>query len=170
MAEDNSTTNSTTDPTPNGGEGGTEPQGTGAPAADTTDWKAEARKWEKLAKKNERQADGKKTAEEQLASLRAEFDAMKAERDQEKWLAEVAAETGVDASLIRGTTKEEMKAHAEAIAKAYKAPSAPSKQSDTRKGGEGNGPKLTKAEIMAIKNSKERKAAIAANLDLFKKN
>ena len=61
-----------------------------------------------------------------------------------------------------------MKAHAEAIAKAYKKPSAPSGQSDTLKGGDGNGPKMTKQEILAIKNSKERKAAIAENIDLFK--
>ena len=106
--------------------------------------------------------------DDEIASIRAELEAMKAERDQKAWLDEVSKETGVSADLIRGATKEEMKAHAEAIAKAYKKPSAPSGQSDTRKGGDGNGPKMTKQEILAIKNSKERKAAIAENIDLFK--
>lgn len=164
MAEENNVTNDVNEPT-SPSEGNTEPQGN----ADTTDWKAEARKWEKRAKASEKQAEGKKTADEELASIRAELNEMKAQRDQEKWLSEVAAETGVDASLIRGTTKEEMKAHAQAIAKAYKAPAAPSKQSDTRKGGEGSGAKLTKADILAIKNSKERKAAIRENIELFNK-
>jgi hypothetical protein len=167
MAEDNSTTIEPTEPTQNG-DGGTEPQGAGAPAADTTDWKAEARKWEKRAKASAKQQDGSKTTDEELASIRAELDAMRAERDQREWLAEVSKETGVSADLVRGATKEEMKAHAEAIAKAYKKPSAPSGQSDTLKGGDGNGPKMTKQEILAIKNSKERKAAIAENIDLFK--
>ena len=168
MAEDNSSsTIEPTEPTQNG-DGGTEPQGAGAPAADTTDWKAEARKWEKRAKANAKQQDSNKTADDEIASIRAELEAMKAERDQKAWLDEVSKETGVSADLIRGATKEEMKAHAEAIAKAYKKPSAPSGQSDTRKGGDGNGPKRTKQEILAIKNSKERKAAIAENIDLFK--
>jgi hypothetical protein len=168
MAEDNSSsTIEPTEPTQNG-DGGTEPQGAGAPAADTTDWKAEARKWEKRAKANAKQQDSNKTADDEIASIRAELEAMKAERDQKAWLDEVSKETGVSADLIRGATKEEMKAHAEAIAKAYKKPSAPSGQSDTRKGGDGNGPKMTKQEILAIKNSKERKAAIAENIDLFK--
>ena len=150
MAEDNSSsTIEPTEPTQNG-DGGTEPQGAGAPAA------------------NAKQQDSNKTADDEIASIRAELEAMKAERDQKAWLDEVSKETGVSADLIRGATKEEMKAHAEAIAKAYKKPSAPSGQSDTRKGGDGNGPKMTKQEILAIKNSKERKAAIAENIDLFK--
>lgn len=140
-----------------------EPHGDG----DGIDWKAEARKWEKRAKANEKQAQGKQSAEEELASIREELASIRSERDREKWLGEVSSETGVDASIIRGSTKEEMMAHAEAIAAAYKKPSAPGRQSDTRKGG-GSGPKLTKQDILAIKNSKERKAAIAANIDLFK--
>lgn len=168
MADDSN--GSKAEPTNDAAAGGTEPHGEGAAAAaDATDWKAEARKWEKLAKKAEKQADGRKTAEEQLSALREELDAMKAERDQEKWLSEVAAETGVDASLIRGSSKEEMAAHAAAIAKAYKKPAAPSGQSDTRKG-DGGGAKLTKADILAIKSSRERKAAIRENIELFDKN
>ena len=69
MAEDNSSsTIEPTEPTQNG-DGGTEPQGAGAPAADTTDWKAEARKWEKRAKANAKQQDSNKTADDEIASI-----------------------------------------------------------------------------------------------------
>lgn len=70
-----------------------------------TDWKAMARKWERLAKSNSEKA----TAYDELAETRAK----------------VAKDTGVPAELISGDDEESMRAFAEAVAKWGKPSSAP---------------------------------------------
>lgn len=144
-------------------------QGQGAPAADgggepkpETDWKAMSRKWEARAKENERKA--------------AEFDAMKAkadeaegkaatlehERDVARWREEAAAKAGVPASILRGDTPEEIEAHANAVKAAM-----PSPYPTVPGGTPAQAEPMTVRDILAIKNTKERKRAILENIELF---
>ena len=71
---------------------------------DTTDWKAEARKWEDRAKANRK---AQEAAEEALAahkgeyeSTKAELDALKAEKARAEAVRTAAKEHGVDADLL----------------------------------------------------------------------
>lgn len=105
-----------------------------------TDWKAEARKWEQRAKDNARTAKENQTAAQRLAEIEesskselqkaveARDAALKrvqefeSERQVSAWKTEVAAETGVPVEWLRGSTREELAAHAEVLKPA--APSA----------------------------------------------
>lgn len=91
-----------------------------------TDWKAEARKWEERAKANTAAAEklaeieeASKTAEqkraEELQALREENEGLKTREQVAAWKAEVAAATDVPASVLAGSTKEEIEAHAESL-------------------------------------------------------
>lgn len=94
-----------------------------APPAQETDWKAEARKWEERAKANKSAAE--KLAEIEEASKTETQKALERAERAEKALAareatealasiraDVAQATGVPATALRGTTKEELEAHA----------------------------------------------------------
>jgi membrane protein involved in colicin uptake len=96
------------------------------PARDTTDWKAEARKWEARAKENAKAAErlaeleeASKTDAEKQAEALAEAQAKIAEYEAREqiaaWKREVAEETGVPAEALAGTSLEEIKAHAEVL-------------------------------------------------------
>lgn len=92
-------------------------------AAKETDWKAEARKWEQRAKDNSTAAarlaeieeasksEAKKVAE-RLKAAEDKAAAYEAREQIAGWKAEVSAETGVPASALRGSTKDEIAAHA----------------------------------------------------------
>lgn len=116
-----------------------EPEEKGKPeeeGVDTTDWKAMARKWERLAKSNSEKAtaydelqeqskselqraqEKAKRAEDELAELKA-----KAELAETR--AKVAKDTGVPAELISGDDEESMRAFAEAVAAWGRPSSAP---------------------------------------------
>ena len=93
-----------------------------APAQEP-DWKAEARKWEKRAKENSDAAqrlaeieEANKTEQQKQAERLAELESQVSDyqtREQiAAWKAEVAAETGVPADVLSGSTKEELEAHA----------------------------------------------------------
>lgn len=80
-----------------------EPQG--------TDWKAQARKWERLAKENKAKADqwdaqeeANKTelekAQARAEKLKGELDAIKSEQARAAEVAKAAKESGVDADLL----------------------------------------------------------------------
>lgn len=79
------------------------------------------------------------------------------------WAAQASRETGVPASVLRGQTLEEMQAHAAQISAAM--PIYPQVGNDPA--GNQQPPQMTKEQILAIENARERKAAIAANLALF---
>lgn len=94
--------------------------------AKETDWKAEARKWEARAKANkdaqgalaayeEAQKTEAEKAAERLAQLEAENLAFKQAEQVRKWTAEVAETAGVPAALLRGSSLEELQAHAETL-------------------------------------------------------
>lgn len=75
--------------------------------------------------------------------------------------AEASASTGIPAAVLRGETKEDILAHAEAIRSAM-----PVYPQVKERGGDAARP-MGRQEILAIKNPRERKAAILANLDQF---
>lgn len=93
-----------------------------APAAEETDWKAEARKWEDRAKENKAAADklaeleeASKTDQQRQAEALA---AAQRERDEAQAAVlrhSVAEAKKVPASLLKGSTKEEMEAHADQL-------------------------------------------------------
>lgn len=139
------------------------------------DWKAEARKWEQRAKENHKRAEELSTAANANAgnadklrealerAERAEAEA--AELNRQKELANAKAQaarlTGVPAEILRGETLEELTEHAEAIKAAL-----PAYRSLHDTGDHSSAP-VTKEQILAIKNDKERLAAIKANPGLF---
>lgn len=118
-----------TDPTPSQPTVPAEPHGAnGEPAsaaADPTDWKAMARKWEKQAKENKAAADElaklkeANMTEQELAAKRAEETEAQLREAQRKLNVYEAAKTaGIDASLLermKGDTPEEIAANAEFI-------------------------------------------------------
>lgn len=107
-----------------------------APAQDATDWKAEARKWEKLAKDNSNAAKRLTEIEEasktelQKAQERADAAEKRAaefeSRDQRaKWAADIVKDSKVPASALRGATEDELKAHFEELKALIPAEEAP---------------------------------------------
>ncbi|QAB17126.1 helicase [Leucobacter muris] len=91
---------------------------------------AHSRQWEQRAKENKAAAEklaqveeAQKTTEQkqadQLAALQAENAAFKAEKQQAAWAKEVAEATGVPAGVLRGSTLEELQAHAELLKPAF---------------------------------------------------
>lgn len=164
------------------------PEGQAAPdPAQEKDWKAEAeklkaesRKWEARSKENfdqlealkekadkwdELQEKGKTELErlqEQYAAAQAKVEAYEQAEQARAWAAEVAAETHVPASVLRGGSKEEMQEHAQAIlASGLNSRSVPD-------GGEQSAPAVTRESIEKIPNQLERVMARAAHPDLYK--
>ena len=98
----------------------------GEPKAEETDWKALARKWEERAKANKEAAEElEKLKEAQMSEqekaakhtkeLEAKLAKYEAERPQHEWCVQVAKKTGVPADLLRGSTLDEVQAHADSI-------------------------------------------------------
>lgn len=101
-----------------------------------TDWKAMARKWERLAKSNSEKATAYdelqeqskselQKARDQAASYKRQVDELNARAEREAVRAKVAKDTGVPEELISGDDEESMRAFAEAVAKWGKPSSAP---------------------------------------------
>lgn len=154
---------------------------------DTTDWKAEARKWEQRAKENKAAADKlaayeaeqneKDEAEksdlqraiEKAEKASAELEAMKAEKKRADLIKATAKSIGVDEdllSMMSGNTEDEIESNAQVLkAKLDAIPKYP----NVHDGGEGGKPaRPTKEDILKIKNKNERFKAIKQNADLFK--
>lgn len=98
----------------------------GEPKAEETDWKAQARKWEERAKANKEAAEElEKLKEAQMSEqekaakhtkeLESKLAKYEAERQQHEWCVQVAKKTGVPADLLRGSTLDEVQAHADSI-------------------------------------------------------
>lgn len=148
------------------------------------DWKSlyegaikESRKWEKRSKASRAEIESLKAAspkqdptlEERLAALEEENNSLKAAKARNALIDSVAAATGIDRALVASLNcedEEALTAQAEAIAAIAKprggAPAVP------EAGGKDKPGKPSKREILAIEDKKERLAAIAANIDLFK--
>ena len=96
-------------PEDNGGSDGGEGEG------EPIDWEAKyhdavkhSRDWEKRAKDN-------KAAARRISELEAKNAAYESEKQQAAWKAEVSKKTGVPADLLRGSTLEDIQAHAEQL-------------------------------------------------------
>jgi len=117
----------TPEPTPAAAPAPT-PAPTPAHPAQEPDWKAESRKWEARAKENKTALDeltGKFTAADtERTQLAEKLQTYEQEQQRAALLSEVAAAKGVPASVLRGSTKEELEAHADTLAELIK-PSAP---------------------------------------------
>ena len=143
-----------------------EPQG--------TDWKAQARKWEKLAKANKDKADmwdAQAQAAPTVESLQQQLDDMRADAEKQRAAAErdrarykVAQATGVPASLLQGDDEEAMTASANAIAEYVKA-QAPSYPAD--KGAGAQHAPVSRESIEQIKDPVARVNARAQHIDLY---
>lgn len=125
------------------------------------DWKAEARKWESRAKSNLAEAKANEGAAQRLAEIE-EAQKTEAQKVQERLeaaekraaelelkaaRAEVAAEKGIPANLLTGSTREELEASADALI-AFKGAQEPQRLVVPN---EGNSPVATKttAELFA---------------------
>ena len=98
------------------------------PVVDSTDWKAEARKWEQRSKENKSALDEltehHATATGQVAELTTKVSTFESERARAELVAKVAGDAGVPAAALRGSTEEELTAHAATLKELLK-PSAP---------------------------------------------
>lgn len=155
--------------------------------AQATDWEAEAkklkeesRKWEKRSKENfeqlealkekadkwdELQEQGKSELErmtEQYQQAQAKVEAYEKAEQTRLWASEVSAETHVPASVLRGSTKEEMQEHAQAIL------SSGLTSRTVPDGGEQSAAAVTRESIEAIPDQMERIMARAAHPELYK--
>lgn len=94
--------------------------------AKETDWVAEARKWESRAKENKSALTAKDaelltfkdkatTLEARVAELEAAASEVEKQNALKALVAEVAKESGVPADVLRGSTREELEAHAETL-------------------------------------------------------
>ena len=164
-------------------QGHTDPQ-QGAGEAQPKDYKAlyeeavkESRKWEKRSKDNLEQLNALKqsqgkpdpTIEERIAALEKENGDLKAASARAALVDSVAKATGLDRAIVAtlsGADEDALTEQAEAIAAIAKprggAPSVPEAGIKQKPG------RPSKKEILGIEDKKERMAAIAANIDLFK--
>ena len=116
---------------------------------------------EQLAAKDQRIADLEATATEAANRIAA----YEAKQQQAEWAEQVARETGVPASILRGSSLEELQAHAEAIKAAGRSIYPP--MQDGSKPGPVHFPSKSRKEIAAIKDNRERLAAIRDNLAAY---
>lgn len=124
-------------------EGGQQPPAPEAPATEV-DWKAKARDWEARSKQNHKDLQA---AQQQLEEVQAQVSALtetneslslqvhefETERDRQILAREVAEEVGVQVEVLRGSTREELVAHAnqiKAFSDALQRPVVP-RQADT---------------------------------------
>lgn len=160
----------------NDGTTQTEPTAPVDPQGSQIDWKAMSRKHEDNEKRYKEQLDAANAKvaslesgaqelqqlREQLASITSERDQLQRQHDLRTWADEVSAETHVPASVLRGSSKEEMQSHAQAILGSGLSFGA------VPDGGEANPPAVTRQQIDAIKDPHERLMATAKNLNLYK--
>ena len=137
--------------------------------------KAESRKWESRSKANAKELESLKkqpaadrTVEDRLAALEAENESLKASAARASLVDSVAKATGLDRSIVavlNGADEDTLTEQAQAIASQLKprasAPAVPEAGKKAKPG------KPSKQDILKIEDPKERKAAIAANIDLF---
>lgn len=132
--------------------------------ADYEELKGKAQKYDQAeeASKTELQKEQEKTA-----ALTKQLEAFQKADNERKLKDKIAQETGVPAALLRGDSEEDLRSQAEAIL-SFAKPAQPS-YPNVRDGGETHLPHLSKEDILAIKNDKQRLKAIRENIELFKK-
>lgn len=129
------------------------------------DWKAEAEKWKSFARKHEDAAkanadkakrfdefeEAQKTELQKAADRAAAAEARAAEVEARAMRAEIASEKGVPASLLSGSTKEELEASADAlIAFRGEKPKPDFGGGDRGDDVKGEGSQMTQAEVSKL--------------------
>lgn len=135
--------------------------------------KENSRKWEKRAKASNTDATTNKnnyeSEKERADRLEAELSTIRANSARKKLISETAKEYGVNADVLSRMTGDDtdaIRANAEFIKEQLG--NSYSSHKEVKDGGEPKKtPTMTKEEIMAIKDGKKRRAAIAENLSLF---
>ena len=105
-------------------------------------------------------------ATERANELQGKLDALTKATEERALRDKVSAETGVPASLLRGSSEADLKEQANAILGFVNANKASYPQ--VKDGGETVTPSLTKEQILSIKSEKQRLKAIQDNIELFK--
>ena len=80
--------------------------------ADYNDLKAKAEKLDELEDANQSELD---KVRKQFESTKAELDELKSAQQVTEWKNTVAKDTGVPASVLRGTTEDDIRSHAESL-------------------------------------------------------
>jgi len=131
---------------------------------------AQSRKWEKLAKADHKRVDDAQgNAADAVARAEAaekELAEMKAEKARTLLVSEIATDKQVDAAVLSrmaGDDRETIEANADMLAALGKGNSYPK----VKDKGESKAPTMSKSEILTIQNPRERRKAIAENIDLF---
>lgn len=123
--------------------------------------KAKAAKLDEIEEANKSEFD---KLTEKYTALEKEHQQLVHDNERRAWAAEVSKEKGVPASILRGDTKEELEAHAQAILD-----SGLSHYGSAPDNGEANHVDTVTAEsIWAIQDPVKRIDAISKNLDKFK--
>lgn len=126
------------------------------------DYKAKAEQLDQIEEANKTELQ---KATERAEKLEAELTSLKNAESLRKIREKVATETGVPVGLLTAETEEACTEQANAIlAFAQPKTSYPS----LKDGGEVTAPTMTKAEILAIKDERQRLKAIESNINLFK--
>lgn len=94
--------------------------------SEQTDWKAEARKWESRSKENhealETVTGERDKLTEQVTALTGKVTEFEKLEQRRGLVADVSKKKGVPADALRGSTREELEAHADVLADLIKAP------------------------------------------------
>lgn len=124
--------------------------------------KDKAAQYDEMQEKNKSELE---RANEKVSALQKKLDDMAKENEIRNIRQSVSKETGVPDELLSGTNEDECKMQADKILAFAK-----SKQGypTIKDGGETPQKKMSKQDILAIKNQKERLKAIQENIDLFK--
>ena len=142
-----------------------------------TDWKAEARKWEERSKANRAELDTLKAQMDELRAAQAEqadaaeraeaaereLEDLRREKAHMEMVSAVSQATSVPASLLHGSTEEELTASAQAVMD-FATKLTPSNPSDI--GGSKAGAAPSPASIESIKDPIARIRARARNIEL----
>lgn len=104
-------------------------------------------------------------ANEKAEALQAQLDALTKANQERELRDRISAETGVPASLLRGSNEEDLRAQAEGI-KGFASASKAS-YPNVKDSGEVPPPTVSKEEILSIKDEKKRLEAIKQNISLF---
>lgn len=123
----------------------------------------------KKAEAYDQQIEASKTDLQRLTEERdkykSDYEALEAKETARKLREEVAKEKGIDPSVLRGSTKEELEAHADQLKALL---GDVKKYPEVKDGGEPPKQAMTKDEILKIKDERKRLQAIKENIELFK--
>lgn len=98
------------------------------------------------------------------ADAEAKAASLEADAERARWRKQAAQEAGVPESIVKGGTLEEMQAHAKEIAAAFGDKQLYGKVPESNNKGDNA---MSKADILAIKDRKKRRAAIEEHIELF---